>query len=294
MNRGFTLVEMVAVLVVLAILTHLAVVQNAHVVRDRRNQAAAKMMDDIEEAVHNFQRDVGRLPRAVTNVLGNLTLGELWERPEDVAEYHLGRLDFDGNPAEGGSVVIGAGWRGPYLKLPAGRTRLFDPWGNPMEVPAEGAGDLPARLFTVDGANTNIAAMGDLIGIVAHYGADGLAGDQPDSMDGAVSFKSAKSSSLGVYVRFKDEQDAYVAADAVVRCFFADASADGNVSFKVGSANGSTVVFDGLPFGPKVVVVMPPAGLASQWRPQVIPVADPSSTTIDVVIKIASNVSSEE
>lgn len=286
--------EMVAVLVVLAILTHLAVVQNGHVVRDRRNQAAAKMMGDIEEAVRNFQRDVGRLPRAVTNELGNLTLGELWERPEGIADYRLVSMDFNGTPAAGGPVMIGRGWRGPYLKLPVGRTRLFDPWGNPMEVPAEGAGELPARLFTVDGANTNVAARGDLIGIVAHYGADGLNGDQSDSVDGSVSFDAAESSSLGVYVRFKDEQDAYVAADAVVRCFFVDASVDGNVSFKEGVASGSPVVFDGLPLGPKVVVVMPPVGLASQWRPQVIPVAETSVATIDAVIRIASNVSSEK
>ena len=55
------------------------------------------------------------------------------------------------------SVYVPTGWRGPYLRLPFGKSRLFDPWGNPMER-EDDAG--LTRLWTTNG----------FICTVAHYG----------------------------------------------------------------------------------------------------------------------------
>ena len=160
MRRGFTLVELVVVLCVLALLTHLAVREFSQV-RDRKlEKAADAQLETIRDAALAFLADMGR-PVAVTNG----TLAELWARPSRVPEYRVVPAVeenlVNGAPRElvNTNVQVATGWRGPYLRLPIGRDRLLDPWGNPIEL--EDAAGLP-RIDLTNG----ISAVS-----VSHYGA---------------------------------------------------------------------------------------------------------------------------
>ena len=166
MNRGFTLVELVVVLLVIALTTHLAVREVSRV-RDAKLAAAAnRQLEDIRSAALDFLADTGRLVMAT-----NGTLSELWERPSGVAEYGI-------RPATAANMVAGVdprlvnpavhvptGWRGPYLRLPFGKSRLFDPWGNPIEAKDS------AGLIRIGLTNGLYASS------VSHYGPKGQAGD---------------------------------------------------------------------------------------------------------------------
>lgn len=161
MKRAFTLVELTVVLTVIAILTHLAV-RELGSLRDRKlAKAADGQLDTIRTASAAFLSDVGRLPRWTVATNGDeevRTLSELWMRPDDLPPSAVTNLD---------GVAVRAGWRGPYLRLPFGKTRLFDPWGNPIES-RDAAGLV--RLWATNSIVTN----------VCHYGPSAQARDRRD------------------------------------------------------------------------------------------------------------------
>lgn len=149
---------MTVVLAVIALLTHLAVRELAQYRDMKFTKAADRQLEEIREASKRFFADVGRLPRLRphTNETGETTwtLSELWRRPPSLAERRL--VGKDG-------VSLAVGWSGPYLRLPFGRDRLLDPWGNPVEL--EDSAGL-RRLWTDNaGFVTN----------VCHYGASAQA-----------------------------------------------------------------------------------------------------------------------
>ena len=193
-SRGaFTLLEMAIVLAILALVTHLAVVRFD---RDAKPLRAARQLESVRVALAGpdgavdaegrpertgFVADMGRLPRAVREEGGRLTLAELWQCPDDAAGgYRARRADAaalvgpDGAPAEASDadpqVFIAGGWRGPYLRLPAARTRLLDPWGNEY---ANGGEAAPAHLLDREG---NPAAEGGEVARVRSLGSDGSPG----------------------------------------------------------------------------------------------------------------------
>lgn len=165
MKRGFTLVELVLVLLVIALTTHLAVREVSHIRDAKLVKAADRQLDDIRTAAMAFLSDTGR-----SVVVTNGTLSELWDRPRDIPEYRVipataANIVAGADPQlANASVLVPTGWRGPYLRLPFGRTRLLDPWGNPVE--AEDA----AGLRRIEVTNGIYAAS------VSHYGPKGLAG----------------------------------------------------------------------------------------------------------------------
>jgi general secretion pathway protein G len=96
---GFTLLELMVVLLILALLAAIASPRVTHSLRKAKAQTAKIQVDALGAAVDSFHLDTGRFP---SNDEG---LKTLIERPG-----------------------AGAGWDGPYLKK---RDSLIDPWGHP-------------------------------------------------------------------------------------------------------------------------------------------------------------------
>ena len=169
MKRGaFTLVELVVVLAVIAVLTHLAVRELAHLRDGRLSDAADRQLEEIKSAVYSvgpdgiargFLVDMGRLPKAEDG-----TLSELWLMPTGTLRYAVRPATEEnlvpearGKGLSKDSVFVPTGWKGPYLRLPFGVDHLRDPWGNPIE--AEDDAGLP-RVFTTNGFVTAVAHYG--------------------------------------------------------------------------------------------------------------------------------------
>lgn len=175
MKRAFTLVEMVVVLGVIALVTHLALESLARFRDARLAERADRQLEDLRRAVYGedragepcgFLADMGRLPCAT-----NGTLSELWREPPAGVRYAVRRAVAENLavPAafKGASeptladanVYVPTGWRGPYVRLPLGRDELTDPWGNPFVAEDEAGLE---RLSVSNGFATAIS----------HYGAE--------------------------------------------------------------------------------------------------------------------------
>ena len=179
-RRGFTLVELVVVLTVIAVLTHLAVRELSHLRDGKLAKAADRQLEEIRASVYSrssgeeatgFLADMGRLPRLADDVrtdmfghptVTNSTLGELWLMPAGAKPYAVRQATAE-NLVPGlaalanNAVYVPTGWRGPYLRLPLGKTRLFDPWGNPIEEKDEAG---LSRLATSNGFVTAVSHFG--------------------------------------------------------------------------------------------------------------------------------------
>lgn len=96
---GFTLIELMVVLLILAMLTTIAAPRVTKYLSKAKSGAAKVQVDALGAAVDSFVLDVGRAP---TQSEG---LGALLAAPSDAAH-----------------------WDGPYIKKSAS---LIDPWGRP-------------------------------------------------------------------------------------------------------------------------------------------------------------------
>ena len=127
MKKAFTLIELVVVLALIAIVTHLATRELVRFGDRRLAENADRVFTDLRAACTAFYGDTGRLLRADDG-----TLSELWTQPTNVTKYALQSVDFHGT-----NIVIACGWRGPYYRLPTGKRRLSDVWGNAIEYHAD-------------------------------------------------------------------------------------------------------------------------------------------------------------
>ena len=103
--RGFTLVELLLVLVILAVLAAVVVPKFTKRSEQARIAAATTDIANISTAIDVFETDTGRYPSSDEG------LKALMEAP--------------GNAKD---------WKGPYLKRPV----VNDPWGNPYVYRAPG------------------------------------------------------------------------------------------------------------------------------------------------------------
>ena len=97
--EGFTLVELLVVLVILGLLAGLAVPQVLQYLSKAKSDTASLVVENLDSALEFYRLDVGRLPTQ------NEGLEALVERPDNAGK-----------------------WFGPYLKK---HDMLIDPWGNP-------------------------------------------------------------------------------------------------------------------------------------------------------------------
>lgn len=161
-RSGLTLVEMLAVLFILALVAGVAVTATEGLIDQSRLDATQRGLDALEEAIlgeadarqpdgtpicSGFLQDIGRLPRAQddthpdADTARSRRLKELWEKPDDVPAFGMGALPKDPGDT---TPILPAGWRGPYLKLGAGAVGVRDGWGHPVIPFPEDASDFSA------------------------------------------------------------------------------------------------------------------------------------------------------
>lgn len=116
---GFTLLELLVVIVVIGLLTGLVAPRYFDQVGKSNTKIARAQIDSFEKALDQYRLDVGAYP---TSEQG---LQALFHRPDNVDK-----------------------WQGPYLKKPAPP----DPWGRPYRYKSPGEhGDYELISFGADG-----------------------------------------------------------------------------------------------------------------------------------------------
>lgn len=137
-NEGFTLLELVIVLAILAIVTALATREVGHVQDQRRFEVTQRTLENIREAIlgspndrkpdgtrmqGGFVADTGRLPG---------DLGELWANAPtfQVRQAVVGHMAPGYEGMADSDILVAGGRRSPYVRLPIGTAELRDGWGN--------------------------------------------------------------------------------------------------------------------------------------------------------------------
>lgn len=151
---GFTLVELIVVLVLLAILSTMVLTATSSKVDQTRYDKTTRTMDLLESAIfgelhgdgpaYGFLCDIGGFPGEAL---------ELWD-PNGLPPY-----DFD----EIFQTHLTAGWNGPYIQLEPNDLIIKDGWGNEIYV---GPDPLLSDLW-----------------IIESLGRDGVADDAGGSLD---------------------------------------------------------------------------------------------------------------
>ena len=123
-NKGFTLVEIVIVIVILGFLAAAAIPKFTGMVEESRINATKNEMQEIEIAImgassavsggvatqRGYFGDVGYMPAQLTDLVTKPAADSAWNRA-----------------ANNG---LGAGWNGPYLNDDGSGSLLRDAWGN--------------------------------------------------------------------------------------------------------------------------------------------------------------------
>ncbi|MCH2131937.1 MAG: prepilin-type N-terminal cleavage/methylation domain-containing protein [Pirellulaceae bacterium] len=138
---GFTLIELVLVLMILAILAGAAmsmVDTQVDQARFESTQQTLQMIDrgvlgpeyaraaDGSRSVSGFVADCGRLPHS---------LEELYIRPASVPQFFIGKPDgVDESTNADNDVIVSGCWNGPYVQPAIGATSLPDGWASGFGV----------------------------------------------------------------------------------------------------------------------------------------------------------------
>ena len=105
-ERGFTLMEMLVVLVVIGLIAAVAIPQVMRLLESAKHKAARIQLETLSQSLNYYQLDIGGYP---TTEQG---LKALWQPP--------GQNDA---------------WSGPYVRQ---ERQLLDPWGHPFVYRAPG------------------------------------------------------------------------------------------------------------------------------------------------------------
>lgn len=189
MRSGFTLLELVIVIVILAVITTIATREIGRVQDQQRFETTQRTLSSVQEAIAGttpykaydedslkncFVADMGRMPKAILSDNGTeLGLSELWVKTHDLAPYDVrqaietnGVALADADP----DIWIGSGWRGPYIRLPLGAKKLRDSWGRLI------ANQLPSGFSVLFNKSGLPVATNEEIFAIVNLGANGALG----------------------------------------------------------------------------------------------------------------------
>ena len=132
LERGFTLMEMLVVLVVIGLIIAVAVPQVMRLLESAKHKAARIQLETLSHSLNYLQLDTGAYPSPEQG------LKLLWEN-DSGAE----------------------GWAGPYVRE---ERQLLDPWGRPFVYRLPGEGKRPFELISlgsdgVEGGSGNDADL---------------------------------------------------------------------------------------------------------------------------------------
>lgn len=209
-RSGFTLLELLVVLVILAAVTSLAFRSLDKVQDQQRYDASRTLLKELDQAVlgdeetAGFVSDMGRLPQTVLQG-GELTLAELWQLGS-LPAYDVRSHALDPE------VLVPTGWRGPYLTLPLDAANVYDGWGNPMRSLSDAS---PANPNTTgyhrlrDENDAAIISAGQPISIIRHLGANGeyMPTDAGTARDLSLSFVNRFEARLKATVQVLESDD---------------------------------------------------------------------------------------
>ena len=99
-ERGFTLMEMLVVLVLIGLIAAVAIPQISRLLGSAKSKAARIQLETLSRSLSFYQLDNGAFPTAQQG------LAILWERPANLPT-----------------------WNGPYVRT---ERQLDDPWGRPL------------------------------------------------------------------------------------------------------------------------------------------------------------------
>jgi general secretion pathway protein G len=136
-NRGFTLIEILVVIVVLAVLAGLVAPNVVKHVGEAKNVTARSQIEMLGAALDAYRLDNGRYP---TTAQG---LGALWQTPTQ-----------DVRPIS---------WKGPYLR----KEVPLDPWGRPYVYKCPGEHNPAGYDLVSYGADGQPGGDGDAADVVS-------------------------------------------------------------------------------------------------------------------------------
>ncbi len=166
-NPGFSLIELLIALAILAAMTTVAIRATNGLQSQARYQATTRSLTDIQNAIlgpangrnpdgtpllTGFVSDMGRLPNWIS---GADPLGELTNLPVGVSGFNSVPATSDN------SVKVFTGWQGPYLRLAPNATVIRDGWGN--------------AFHPYDSSNNLILTSGSSISQIRSWAADNVA-----------------------------------------------------------------------------------------------------------------------
>ena len=130
-TSGFTLMELLVVLVVIGLIAAVAIPQVMRMMGSAKSKAARIQLETVGQSLVQYQMDVGSFPTDTQGLIA------LWESPADEA-----------------------GWAGPYVRR---EKQLDDPWGRRLIYRAvEDASNFELGTLGADGAEGGSGEDADL------------------------------------------------------------------------------------------------------------------------------------